>query len=57
MEKIVEYKLLSAETSRRITEMVNEHIQKGWQPYGSPSTTMSEKNFRFNQAIVKYQQK
>ncbi len=36
MTKVVKYALVSASSSEKLEQQVNERIAKGWQPFGSP---------------------
>ena len=57
MREITEYILLYGTTGKGISDKVNEHLKKGYQPFGSPSAVVSSENNRAHeiyQAMVKY---
>ncbi|MBW2998156.1 DUF1737 domain-containing protein [Candidatus Woesearchaeota archaeon] len=53
MKKIIDYKVLDSQASRRLAQMVNESIEQGWQPYGQMFIAASI----FTQPMVKYAKK
>lgn len=57
MDTIIEYKGVSAQSSNKLSEKVNNLIVQnvGWQPFGSISlTSAGGSDYRFGQAVVKY---
>lgn len=53
MNKIIEYILLSYDTTDILTGGVNRFLEEGFVPYGSPYFSDS----KHNQAMVKYESK
>jgi hypothetical protein len=57
MIKITDYQVVSSSHTSDLSEKVDHSIGDGWQPYGSPMVTSSEREGTiFNQAIVKYEE-
>jgi hypothetical protein len=57
MREIVEYKMLHGPTCASVTAQVNEHLKKGYQPFGSPIAVVASENNRaheYCQAMVRY---
>jgi hypothetical protein len=61
--QVIDYTILSAQTSHDLEELVKQHLAEGWQPQGGASvaayeSTMGPSQFedvhRFCQAMVKY---
>lgn len=50
MKKIAQYTILESQESYTLAENVSQHIEWGWQPYGSLQVTL----IRDSQAMVKY---
>ena len=40
MSRIVQYEIVSAGSSGSLARKVNEMLQEGWQPHGSPFTDL-----------------
>jgi len=56
MKKIIEYIIVYAEHYKMPTE-INERIEAGWQPFGSPFIYTPSTNGIIAQAMVKYENK
>lgn len=50
-QKITEYCIIEAVDSVTLTEIVNDHISDGWQPFGHPFLMKHD----YEQAMVKYE--
>ena len=51
--KIVDYKMLTADTSEILSASVKRNLSDGWELYGSPYSTSMMPH---NQAMVKYKE-
>lgn len=53
MLTIKEYCLLTASDNGALSDSVNQAIQKGWQPFGSPFCILDSVKY-YSQAVVMY---
>ena len=44
----MEYKIVTSNTSRDLTEKVNAHIEEGWEPVGSHQVVVQRKQNRYS---------
>lgn len=42
MERVVGYELLAATSHAELVQIVNQRLQQGWRPYGSPCVLGAE---------------
>ena len=54
MTKITEYTTARAGDFKAFDIQINEHIRRGYQPFGSPYVTESMDEFLVCQAMVRY---
>lgn len=59
MKKIIEYIIIEDHDSLCLGERINEYIEEGWQPYGSPFSANESSSgsitYSICQAMVKYE--
>lgn len=61
MQKIVEYKAITASSVGNLNDKVSKLLKDGWQPFGSICTNMSDPSdegyvdYTNSQAMVKYE--
>lgn len=51
---VVKYQIISASDPSTVVQNVQKHIEAGWQPWGSLSTSEYDGKTRYSQAIVRY---
>jgi hypothetical protein len=51
MKKIIKYTVITSQISGRVATVVNEEIEKGWQPYGHMFVSPNQ----FHQVMVRYE--
>lgn len=57
MKKIAQYTILESPDSYALSKNVSQHIEWGWQPYGSLQVTLIKNSLldmRYSQAMIKY---
>lgn len=52
MRMVKEYCILEANHGAELTEIVNRHIEEGWQPFGHPFIIKAN----YEQAMVRYEE-
>ena len=55
MDEIKEYRIETSDKSEKLSDLVRNYIQNGWQPFGGVSIAIYENRDKvYTQAMVKY---